>query len=57
MPHRPNIFTGPELLCLRFRFDRRLLGLMSGCVYHSVLEMMREVASEPEAVPGVVTSA
>jgi hypothetical protein len=56
VPHRQYVFTIPKLLRLHFRFDRRLLGLLSACAYQSVLEMMRAVVCEPRAVPGMVAS-
>ncbi len=31
VPHRQFVFTIPKLLRLQFRFDRRLLGLLSSC--------------------------
>ena len=56
VPHRQYVFTIPKLLRLHFRFDRRLLGLLSACAYQSILEMMQAVVSEPGAVPGLVAA-
>jgi transposase len=56
VPHRQYVFTIPKLLRLHFRFDRQLLGLLSNCAYHSVLEMMQTVVADPAAVPGMVAS-
>jgi Transposase zinc-binding domain len=56
VPHRQYVFTIPKLLRLRFRFDCRLLGLLSACAYQSILEMMRAVVCEPGAVPGMVAA-
>ena len=56
VPHRQYVFTIPKLLRLHFRFDRRLLGLLSACASRSILEMMRAVVCEPGAVPGMVAA-
>ena len=56
VPHRQYVFTIPKLLRLHFRFDRRLLGLLSACAYQSILELMRAIVSEPGAVPGMAAS-
>jgi hypothetical protein len=56
VPHRQYVFTIPKLLRLHFRFDRRLLGLLSGCAWRAVLQMMRAVIAEPQGVPGMVAS-
>ena len=49
VPHRQYVFTIPKLLRLHFRFDRQLLGLLSNCAYHSVLEMMQTVVADQAA--------
>jgi len=54
--HRQVVFTIPKLLRQHFRFDRRLLGLLSSCAYAAVREMMPAVADDPRSVPGVVIS-
>ena len=56
VPHRQQVFTIPKLLRQHFRFDRKLLGLLSSCAYDAVREMMLSVADDPRAVPGMVIS-
>jgi hypothetical protein len=56
VPHRQYVFTIHKLLRQHFRFDHHLLGILSLCAHHSVLEMMRAVVSDPVAVPGMVAS-
>jgi hypothetical protein len=56
VPHRQVVFTIPKLLRLHFRFDRKLLGLLSSCAYAAIREMMQAVSGDPRSVPGVVTS-
>ena len=55
VPHRQYV-TIPKLLRQHFRFDRKLLGLLSSCAYDAVREMMLSVADDPRAVPGMVIS-
>ena len=56
VPHRQLVFTVPKLIRQHFRFDRKLLGLLSSCAYNAVREMMQAVADDPRSVPGVVIS-
>ena len=56
VPHRQYVFTVPKLIRQHFRFDRKLLGVLSTCAYAGVREMMQAVAEEPRSVPGVIIS-
>lgn len=56
VPHRQVVFTVPKLLRLHFRFDRRLLGVLSSCAWESVREMALAVAPDEGAVPALVAS-
>jgi len=51
-----SCFTVPKLIRQHFRFDRKLLGLLSSCAYDAVREMMQSVADDPRAVPGMIVS-
>jgi len=55
-PHRQYVFTIPKLLRQHFRFDRRLLGLLSSCAYAAVREMLQAACQDPRAVPGMVAA-
>ena len=56
VPHRQFVFTVLKLIRQQFRFDRRILGLLSVCAYDAVREMMQAVTDDSRSVPGVVIS-
>ena len=44
------------MLRLCFKYDRRLLGLLSRCFYASVKELFQEAAGDRRSVPGMIAS-
>lgn len=55
-PHCQYCFTIHKLLRVHFRFDRRLLGLLSATAWDSFRELARAAAPDQAAVPGMVAS-
>jgi hypothetical protein len=56
LPVRQYVVTIPKMLRLCFKYDRKLLGLLSQCFYASVKELFQDAAGDRRAVPGMVAS-
>ncbi len=48
--------TIPKLLRLCFKYDRKLLGLLSQCFYASVKELFQDAAQDCRSLPGMIAS-
>jgi hypothetical protein len=56
LPVRQYVVTIPKMLRLCFKYDRKLLGLLSRCFYASVKELFQDAAGDRSLVPGMVAS-
>ena len=56
VPHSQYVVTIPKMLRIYFKYDRKLLGLLSQRFYETLAEFFREVTKDPDAVPGVIVS-
>jgi hypothetical protein len=56
LPVRQYVVTIPKMLRLCFKYDRKLLGLLSQCFYASVKELFQDAAGDRRAVPGMIAS-
>jgi hypothetical protein len=56
LPVRQYVVTIPKMLRLPFKYDRKLLGLLSQCFYASVKELFQHAAGDSVSVPGMVAS-
>jgi len=56
LPVRQYVVTIPKMLRLSFKYDRKLLGLLSQCFYSSVKELCHDAAGDRRAVPGMIAS-
>jgi hypothetical protein len=56
LPVRQYVVTIPKMLRLCFKYDRKLLGLLSQCFYASVKELFQDAAGDRRSVPGMVAS-
>jgi hypothetical protein len=56
LPVRQYVATIPKMLRLCFKYDRKLLGLLSQCFYASVKELFQDAAGDRRAVPGMIAS-
>jgi hypothetical protein len=57
LPVRQYVVTIPKMLRLCFKFDRKLLGVLSQCFYASVKELFQDAAAEcGEWLPGMIGS-
>ena len=56
LPVRQYVVTIPKMLRLSFKYDRKLLGLLSQCFYVSVKELCQDAAGDRGAVPGMIAS-
>ena len=50
--HRSITWTIPKILRAYFRYDRSLLGKLSGCAYMALRDYYREVIGENDVAPG-----
>ena len=55
-PVRQYVVTIPKMLRLCFKYDRKLLGLLSQCFYASVKELFQDAAGDRRSLPGMVAS-
>jgi hypothetical protein len=55
-PVRQYVVTIPKMLRLSFKYDRKLLGLLSQCFYASVKELFQDAAGDRRSVPGMIAS-
>ena len=56
VPHSQYVVTIPKMLRVYFKHDRKLLGLLSQCIYESLREFFCEATEDQDAVPGVIIS-
>ena len=56
VPHRQYVVTIPKMLRVYFKYDRKLLGLLSQCFYETLKEFFREATADKQAVPGCIVS-
>ena len=56
LPVRQYVVTIPKMLRLCFKYDRKLLGLLSQCFYASVKELLQDAAGDHRSLPGMVAS-
>lgn len=56
VPHRQYVFTIPKMLRIYFKYDRKLLTLLSLCAYETIREFFQAVVSDKDSVPGVIVS-
>ena len=56
LPVRQYVVTIPKMLRLCFKYDRKLLGLLSQCFHASVKELFQDAAQEPRSLPGMIGS-
>ena len=56
LPVRQYVVTIPKMLRLCFKYDRKLLGLLSQCFYASVKELFQDAAGDRRSLPGMVAS-
>jgi len=56
LPVRQYVVTIPKMLRLSFKYDRKLLGLLSQCFYASVKELFQHAAGDRHSVPGMIAS-
>jgi hypothetical protein len=56
LPVRQYVVTIPKMLRLCFKYDRKLVGLLSQCFYASVKELSQDSAQEPRSLPGMIAS-
>jgi hypothetical protein len=55
-PVRQYVVTIPKMLRLCFKYDRKLLGLLSQCFYASVKELFQDAAQDRRSLPGMISS-
>jgi len=55
-PVRQYVVTIPKMLRLCFKYDRKLLGLLSQCFYASVKDLFQDAAQDRRALPGMNSS-
>ena len=53
---RQYVVTIPKMLRLCFKYDRKLLGLLSQCFYACVKELFQDAAGDRRSVPGMIAS-
>jgi hypothetical protein len=51
LPVRQYVVTIPKMLRLCFKYDRKLLGLLSQCFYASIKELFQDVAQDRHSLP------
>ena len=56
LPVRQYVVTIPKMLRLCFKYDRKLLGLLSQCFYASVKELFQDAAGDRRSLPGMIAS-
>ena len=56
LPVRQYVVTIPKMLRLCFKYDRKLLGLLSQCFYASVKELFQDAAQDRSSLPGMIAS-
>ena len=56
VPHSQYVVTIPKMLRTYFKYDRKLLGLLSRCFYDTLEKFFRTVTQDHDAVPGVIIS-
>jgi len=56
LPVRQYVVTIPKMLRLCFKFDRRLLGLLSQCFYASIKDLFQDAAGDRRSLPGMIAS-
>jgi len=56
LPVRQYVITIPKMLRLCFKYDRKLLGLLSQCFYASVKELFQDAANDRHSLPGMIAS-
>jgi hypothetical protein len=56
LPIRQYVVTIPKMLRLCFKYDRKLLGLLSQCCYASVKELFQDAAGDRRSLPGMIAS-
>ena len=56
LPVRQYVVTIPKMLRLCFKYDRKLLGLLSQCFYASVKELFQDAAQDRRSLPGMIAS-
>jgi len=56
LPVRQYVVTIPKMLRLCFKYDRKLLGLLSQCFYASVKDVFQDAAGDRRSVPGLIAS-
>jgi hypothetical protein len=56
LPVRQYVVTIPKMLRLCFKYDRKLLGLLSQCFYASVKQLFQHAARDRRLVPGMIAS-
>ncbi len=55
-PVRQYVVTIPKMLRLCFKYDRKLLGLLSQCFYASVKDLFQDAAQDRRSLPGMISS-
>jgi len=56
LPVRQYVVTIPKMLRLCFKYDRKLLGLLSQCFYASVKELFQAATGDRRSLPGMIAS-
>jgi hypothetical protein len=56
LPVRQYVVTIPKMLRLCFKYDCKLLGLLSQCFYASVKELFQDAAPDRRSLPGMIAS-
>jgi hypothetical protein len=56
LPVRQYVVIIPKMLRLCFKYDRKLLGLLSQCFYASVKELFQDAAGDRRSLPGMIAS-
>jgi hypothetical protein len=56
LPVRQYVVTIPKMLRLCFKYDRKLLGLLSQCFYASVKQLFQDAAGDRRSLPGMIAS-
>jgi len=56
LPVRQYVVTIPKMLRLCFKYDRKLLGLLSRCFYASVKDLLPDAAADRRSLPGMIAS-
>jgi hypothetical protein len=56
LPVRQYVVTIPKMLRLCFKYDRKLLGLLSQCFYASVKELFQDAVGDRRSLPGMIAS-